>query len=124
MPHREFHDLSIIYRCHVFQDEYGRASAQIDNRLAEVMGLDEEELYKLAYENTRRLFLTSIKPINEVIEELQLGKGNKVIQDFKEAADQEEPLFYVVSNGMRDRGAINILYTDELQKLAEQLDCD
>lgn len=124
LPHREFHDLSIIYRCHVFQDEYGRASAQIDNRLAEVMGLDEEELYKLAYENTRRLFLTSIKPINEVIEELQLGKGNKVIQDFKEAADQEEPLFYVVSNGMRDRGAINILYTDELQKLAEQLDCD
>ena len=124
LPHREFYDLSIVYRCHVFQDESGRASAQIDYRLAEVMGLDEEELYKLAYENTRRLFPTSIKPIKEVIEELQSGKGNGVIQDFEEAEVQEGALFYVVSNGVRDRGAINILYTDELQELAEQLDCD
>ena len=124
MPHREFYDMSIVYRCFVFRDETGTATAQINHRLANVMGLNEEELYQLAYENTRRLFPTSIKPIKEVIEELQGGASDELVQALAEAEAQEEPTFYVVTNEAREKGAVSILYTDELQKLAEQLECD
>lgn len=88
------------------------------------MGLNEEELYQLAYENTRRLFPTSIKPIKEVIEELQGGASDELVEALAEAEAQEEPTFYVVTNQTRERGAVSILYTDELQKLAEKLECD
>ena len=124
MPHREFYDMSIVYRCFVFRDETGTATAQINHRLANLMGLNEEELYQLAYENTRRLFPTSIKPIKEVIEELQGGASDELVEALAEAEAQEEPTFYVVTNQTRERGAVSILYTDELQKLAEKLECD
>ena len=59
MPHREFQDLSIIYRWVVKLDESGINSAVIRNNLAEKLGMSEEQLFKAAVENTRRLLTPS-----------------------------------------------------------------
>ena len=47
VPHRQFHDLSIIYRLIVNINEMHMVSScLINNYMAEVMGLTEEELYE------------------------------------------------------------------------------
>ena len=61
MPHREFQDLSIIYRWVVKVDEKGIQSSVIRNSLAERLGMNEEQLFKCAVENTRRIFPPTVK---------------------------------------------------------------
>ena len=55
MPHREFQDLSIIYRWVVKVDENGIQSSAIRNNLAEQLGMNEEQLFKCAVENTSQI---------------------------------------------------------------------
>ena len=124
LPHREFHDLSIVYRWIVEQSEEGIASVQINDALACVMGLDEDELYQLAYENTRRMFPTCIRPIQEVIKSFQMNLSNDDIPEFDVSKFEKEHLLYVISNHVNEKGAVNVLYTDELQKLSEQVESD
>ena len=54
-PNRQFQDLSIIYRWVVKVEDAGVQSAVIHNSLAKQLGFSEEELFKLAVENTRRI---------------------------------------------------------------------
>lgn len=70
VPHREFCDLSIVYRLVAEIDENGIQSAMIGNELAERLGMDEQALYKAAVENTKRLLPPSIKNMNDVIKDM------------------------------------------------------
>lgn len=64
-PHREVNDTSVIYRIMVSDDEKGIGSALITNYIAEEMGMNEEQLFKLAAENTPKLFPPVVKPIHD-----------------------------------------------------------
>lgn len=75
MPHREFQDLSIIYRWVVKVDEKGIQSSVIRNSLAERLGMNEEQLFKCAVENTRRIFPPTVKSMNDVIREMFISDG-------------------------------------------------
>lgn len=75
MPHREFQDLSIIYRWVVKVDENGIQSSAIRNNLAEQLGMNEEQLFKCAVENTRRIFPPTVKSMNDVIREMFISDG-------------------------------------------------
>ena len=88
MPHREFQDLSIIYRWVVKVDENGIQSSAIRNNLAEQLGMNEEQLFKCAVENTRRIFPPTVKSMNDVIREMFISDGMPV-----EVADMMK-LFY------------------------------
>ena len=57
MPHREFQDLSVIYRYVVAQDEQGVASFKVTNAIMEQAGMTPEELFQLASENTKKCSL-------------------------------------------------------------------
>lgn len=56
VPHRAFLDLSVIYRIILQQHACGLSTILMTNRLMEEMGMDEEELTRLAQENTERMF--------------------------------------------------------------------
>ncbi|MCB6992714.1 DUF5688 family protein [bacterium 210820-DFI.6.37] len=56
VPHKAFLDLSVIYRIILRQEDCGLSTILITNRLMEQMELDEEELDRLARENTERMF--------------------------------------------------------------------
>ena len=56
VPHREFQDLSIIYRWVVKVDAEGVHSTVLKNELAGRLGFTEDQLFKLAMQNTRRMF--------------------------------------------------------------------
>lgn len=118
MPHREFMDLSIVYRCLISSNEKGIATVSIENAMAAYFNLSEQQLYELAYENTKKLFPITIKPMEKVVREIigekETDKDNLFVVD-------EECTMHVVSNGIRAFGANVMLYPEEIAKLAEAL---
>lgn len=126
MPHREFKDLSIVYRILVREDKDGIASAPVTNALAGKLGFDEAELFKLAAKNTRILFPPVMNTIEEMLKEDFIRKGipEEIIEavfynSFPIATDM-----YVIGNRRGLYGAAVMLYEDVLHKLATQLDSD
>lgn len=120
IPNRQYLDLSIIYRLLVKMDEDGMQSAVITNKLAEHLGFTEEQLMKLAVENTRRIFPPVVKTMNDVIRELVSPEMAALMID----CIPEENLMWVIGNDRGINGAISMLYEDKLHKLALQLNDD
>lgn len=54
VPHRVYYEFSIVYRIIVHEDEEATTSGIVTNEMLEKAGYTEEELYKYAYENTRK----------------------------------------------------------------------
>lgn len=99
VPHREYLDLSIIYRYAVNISENDIATTTINHILMDEFKLTEEELYEAAYKNTRRL----MKP--KITSPGVTG-------------------FYMISNDLYIFGANGILYKDIIAKEAKKLGTD
>lgn len=54
VPHRAYYEFSIVHRIIVHEDEEATTSGIVTNEMLEKAGYTEEELYKFAYENTRK----------------------------------------------------------------------
>lgn len=124
LVHREYQDLSIIYRCS-FRTENMRGSGYVTDVLAEKLGVTEEELYAFAYENTKRVHKPIVRPLEDVM--LYTMSKNHGEINLEEIPEREEPSFlslYMMTNSEMNKGAVSFLYKDELQKLAEKLDAD
>ena len=125
MPHREFQDLSIIYRWVVKVDENGIQSSAIRNNLAEQLGMNEEQLFKCAVENTRRIFPPTVKSMNDVIREMFISDGMPAeVADMMIGEMPEDKMMWVISNDRGINGAGTMLYEDNLHKLAMKLETD
>ena len=98
-PHREYLDLSIIYRYAVSLSDNDIATAMINYNLMDEFKLTEEELYEAAYKNTRKI----LKP--------------KVVSPGL-------PGFYMITNDLNIFGANGILYKDIIAKEAKKLGTD
>lgn len=125
VPNRQFQDLSIIYRWVVNIDETGIASSVVRNDFAKNLGLSEDELFKLAVDNTRRLFPPTVKSMNDIITEMFVKDG--MPEEIAEMMINEMPneqTLWVISNERQLNGAISMLYEDKLQELAQKIDAD
>lgn len=125
VPHRQFNDLSFIYRWVVDTkgDELG--SIIVTNELAENLQLTEEELYELASENTCRLLPATITPMNEVIRKLMASDGmpEEMIEAMLPEIPEENGL-WVIGNKQGVNGAVSMLYDGLLANLADKLGSD
>ena len=124
-PNRQFQDLSIMYRWVIKVEDAGVQSTVVRNNLAEQLGLSEEQLFKLAVENTRRIFPPTIKNMNEVIRDMFMKDG--MPPEIAEMMIGEMPpdqAMYVISNDRGLNGAISMLYEDKLHGLAEEIGTD
>lgn len=122
MPHREFEDLSIIYK-YVIDTRNPVESVPVTVEMAEKIGMGEEELFHVAVENTRRLFPPTAELLNDVVVEMFMDGG------FSEEAAREmgnviQTPIYCISNKMCINGAVSMLYGDVIHGLAEQLGSD
>lgn len=125
MPHREFQDLSIIYRWVLSVGENGISSTMISNDLAKELGMGEEQLFKAAAENTRRILPPVVKSMNEVMREMFLADGMPPsMADLMIGEMPSEQTMWVISNECRINGAVSMLYEDKLHKLAEDVESD
>lgn len=124
-PNRQFQDLSIVYRWVMKVEDAGIQSAVIRNSLAKQLGFSEEELFKLAVENTRRIFPPTVKNMNEVIRDMFMKDGMPPeIAEMMVGEIPPENSMYVISNNRGINGAISMLYEDQLHDLAENLETD
>ena len=97
-PHRLTMDLALLYRICIPTEDGGFDSAVITHQLAEEMGLSEEELYRLAVENTPRILPLEIHEADEC--------------------------FSVITNEKRTLGAAAMMYPGVLERIAGELDSD
>jgi len=70
-PHIRFLDLAISFRYIVKLDELGMASAMISNSDLARWNMNQDELYNIAMENTKRLFPASIKCMDDLVPEIE-----------------------------------------------------
>ncbi len=125
MPHREFQDLSIIYRWVVKMDERGIQSSVICNSLAEQLGMTEEQLFKYAVENTRRILPPTVKSMNDVLREMFVKDGMPAeMADMMMDDIPKKSILWVISNERGINGAGSMLYEDNLHNLAMELESD
>ncbi len=116
LPHREFHDLSIIYSWY-FDIPDGKGSIKLTNALAEEIGLSEEQLFELAQENTKRLFPSQIRNLSSVLLETVKDGPGELVEDLKKYSDTCP--FYMISNEKASFGAIAILDTEIQERMSE-----
>lgn len=123
VPHKNFEDLAIIYRI-VVQAEPGNgiSSSIITNAFAKALELSEDELFKLAADNTKKLLPIKIKPMDELMRELFKSDGmpDEVI-DMMVPDMPEDKKMYVISNNYNINGAGAMLYEKEIGELADKL---
>lgn len=125
IPNRPFQDLSVIYRWVVDTNSEGISSTIVNNALAEKLGMNEEDLYKAAVENTVVLFPPTVKSMNDVIRDMFVKDGMPgEIADMMIGEVPEENMMYVISNDRGVNGAVSMLYENNLHKLAEKLESD
>ena len=126
IPHREINDCSVIYRLVFDLNKRGMTSTIFDNSFAEKMGLSEQELFVMATENTKRMLPTVVKPMSEVIMEMVTvdGMPKEVAEMMIGELKPEDEKMWIITNDYGLNGAVNMLYEDNLHKLAGELNDD
>lgn len=125
LPHREFHDLSIIYRWVVGRDENGLQSVVIKNGLMEEFDLNEEQMFKLAVENYKRLLVPSIRSMDDVMLEVLREEGMpEELAEIMLPSRTSDEMMWVISNNVKINGACSMLYDDVLQEVAKKVGSD
>ena len=125
MPHREFQDLSIIYRWLVYIDDKKIGSTSISNSLAKALGMEEEQLFNAATKNTRRILPPVVKTMNEVLREMLMAEGMPPhIADLMMGETLPDRTMWIITNEQGIDGAVSMLYEDKVHNLAESLGSD
>ena len=107
LPHRSYLNLAVVYYWVVYEEEEQLGSILMTLRQMERFGWTEEELMRMAQENTPRLFPALTKGMDEIIGEL--------------LAHQEELNILVLSNEKGINGAACLMYPGVLQRLEEAM---
>lgn len=129
VPHRSFEDLSIIYRWNVKNDSDGLYTNIVNNGFANTIGMNEEQLYNKAMENTKIIFPTVIQNMNDIIAEMMFGPDgpdDEIAEEIKATmeATPDEKSMYVITNSQKMFGASAMLYEEGLHELSEKIGTD
>lgn len=122
-PHREFNDMSLIYRVLYSIDQSGMQSVVITDSLAEIMGVDEQELFELASVQTKEMFPPRIQSMASVLSGFMMDAGMPEMDDelSKELGIDDEIGMYIVTNEYNIQGATNMVYDDVLYEASGRL---
>ena len=134
VPHREFLDLSVVYRCLINTDKNGTSSIVVTNDLAETMGMNEAQLYEQAMANTPKLLPVSIRPMDEIICEIilkEMGEAQDIVsrEETMSVIDEVKGSskgmdLYVMTNSEKFNGASELLFPENLDELSKKFDSD
>lgn len=127
LPHKEFQDLSVIYRYVVSQDEQGMASFKVTNDIMEQAGMTREELFQYASENTKKMFPPKINSMEDVMFGMMGGEDipGEIAELFEADRDKDpKESMWVISNSSGINGAVSMLYDENLNRLAEKMGTD
>lgn len=127
-PHRDFLDLTIVYRVIINVDSTGVSGFLITNDIAEADGLSEKLLYRLAKKNTKKLFPFKSERIEETMGRLmrKWGADDKEVDESFPDLDTipANERVYVVSNDYEFFGANALLYKEVIGKVVDSIGTD
>lgn len=126
LPHRDFEDLSVIYRAVVASEDENVGSVVITNDLAESMNFTEEELYELAKENVMEIMTPEVRTMQDVLMGMLTASGHdqEEISEMLGAGVLPENTMFVVTNRQGVMGANAILFPEVFERVAERLGTD
>ena len=102
VPHKEYEDISMVYRIQVMEREEGVGSILVTNKLLERCGIDPEQLHNDALENAHVIRPARMQTLFQALGSL----GDEIDGMPSEAA----PQMYVVSTEDMVKGAAAIFY--------------
>lgn len=122
-PYREENDLLVTFRWIIKSDEKGLGTVLITNELMEGWSrkqeIDMDELYKLASENTQRMFPVYVTTMEDML--FGLMDGMTELEEFLPVLDQNSLPMYIITNQAKINGATAVLYPGVLDTMAEKL---
>lgn len=124
IPHVDFLDMAICFYYAYHDEGFGEGSILIYNSHMEMWDTSTEELFRLAQDNTPRIFPWRCIDVEEIRNELLIqnedrNSGASSSQNDKMVDDPEIPM-KVLSNNKRTCGAACILYPGVLQEIAKR----
>lgn len=119
VPHREYFDLSIIYKIQLFSGTDFLGSANITNQMMESWQIEEDELYKIAMENTAKLLGFQYQKIGEILKEYteQYEQYEEDIDDVDMKELCQNSGLVILTNKIKVWGAGVILFPDFIKKV-------
>lgn len=127
-PHRNFMDLTAVYRAITNVDENGVSGFLITNDIAKAEDLTEKALYAMAKKNTKKLFPFKRERIEETMIRMmkRWGANDKDIDESFPYIDDvpEKERVYVISNQFEFFGANALLYKDVIGDVAKSIGTD
>lgn len=113
VPHKEYLDLSIVFYLCMCN---GEGSVLIHNNHCEMWGIDVDDLWQMANQNTPFLKPARFMSMACVLEEMMEEVDEQI-----QKALEEKCGMYVLSNESKVMGAAVILYPEKLKTIAEYL---
>lgn len=123
LPHREFHDLAVVYRVKISES----TNALVTNKMTEHLQIDENELYDAAYKNTPKMLGNICKM---ELDEWYINEFKKIFdcnyhyQETKKSKFSKNEIFVYKYETSSAFGSSIVLYKDVLEKTAETLNDD
>ncbi len=113
VPHMTYGDLAVYFRLLIKQEGLDEtATVVIHESHMEYWGMNLDQIFELAMENTRRLLGTVVLPMDAYMRRM----GEPAPQDFPFC-----PEMYVISNKRGCNGAISAFYEDVLDYVAKKV---
>ncbi len=110
IPHYEVMDLSVIFAVNMGTYKDGVSSVMVKNEHLEMWGVTEDDIRKIAFENTPRLMPLMVWPMVKLLEEMGVTTGD----------DYGEVPMWVISNKDRINGGAVMLYDGAFNEICEK----
>lgn len=115
VPYKCYLDLAVVCYCSIVDDRIGKGSILIRNEHLRMWNVKEEELFKDSMENMVNQMPVELLNMSKVLKELY--------DDPAELIAAKLPM-YVLTNKGRMFGAGTLLYPEQLEKIAEEVQDD
>lgn len=122
VPNRQFHDLSVVYRWVVEETPDAVGSIIVSDKVAEMAGMTEEELFRCASKNTREKNPVRITSMQEIMFNV-LSIPPEMRDMFGQEPTPADNM-WIIGNERGINGAASMLYEENLHQLAEKLGDD
>lgn len=126
VPNKSWLDLSVVYYLLLGSDTEGQMTTLISNQIAKKWGVEPNDLYNIARENTKRLLPVNIRNLSEIISEIlaeRLGADFDGEQMEMFCGSNTMPM-YVLSNSTGLYGAGGMLPEFGIEDFANELGKD
>ena len=118
MPHKDFCDLSLYYRIGIDVDENTKGYIAVNNKIMDAWGKTVGEIHELAWSNMKKRNPAKLRSMCEILKDT-FGMEEDVIDGIA-----QEPQMFVLSSFNNIFGAVYMADTQELERIADDLEKD